>query len=226
MDQRSPRARFRAFVLGYPPRAALADAWDEHSRYVGFAAGLFVLGVIVGVLLLAAGYNLLEIIADLLGESLFPEEVGEFGGFELAWFLVVNNTRAFFVSILGVLTLGLLTAWIILFNGIIVGNVSAAVAETVGLDYILVGLLPHGIFELPALFVAAGVGFRLLYRFGQRVLGSRDAVLTKPYLYRTTLLVLVGWLLLVVAAFVEAFVTSALLETLFAERLEGMSATP
>jgi len=30
---------------GYPPGEALADAWNEHSRYVGFAAGLFGLGV-------------------------------------------------------------------------------------------------------------------------------------------------------------------------------------
>lgn len=225
MNEPSRRARFRAFVGDYPPRAALADAWDEHSRFVGFAAGLFALGIVVGVLLFAAGYNLLEIIADLLGESLFPEDIGEMGGLELAQFLLVNNSRAFLLSIAGVLTLGLLTVWAMVFNGIIVGNVGAAVAETVGIDYILVGLLPHGIFELPALFIAAGVGFRLLYRVGERILGSRDAILTKPYLYRTAVLVFAGWLLLVVAAFVEAFVTPALLEALFADRLEGMNAT-
>ncbi|MFC6767984.1 stage II sporulation protein M [Natrinema soli] len=226
MGTRSRRARVRAFVDGYPPRAALADAWDEHSRFVGFAAGLFGLGVLIGVLLYAAGYNLLEIIADLLGESLFPENIGEMGGLELAQFLLVNNSRAFLLSILGALTLGLLTAWAMLFNGVIVGNVGAVVTETVGFDYILVGLLPHGIFELPALFIAAGVGFRLLYRFGQRIFGARDAIVTKSYLYRTAILVLVGWSLLVVAAFVEAFVTPALLEALFAERLEGMSGVP
>lgn len=223
MNDRSRRAEGGGFFSSYPPQAALADAWDEHSRYVGFAAGLFALGVVVGILLLAAGYNLLEIIADLLGESLFPENIDEFSGLELARFLLVNNSQAYFLSIGGVLSLGLLTAWAMVFNGIIVGNVGAAVANTVGLDYILVGLLPHGIFELPALFIAAGIGFRLLYRCGQRIRGTRDAVFTKPYLYRTFLLVLAGWLLLVVAAFVEAFVTPALLEALFAERLEGLS---
>jgi stage II sporulation protein M len=226
MENRTRGARFRAFVDGYPPRAALADAWDEHSRYVGFAAGLFGLGVLIGVLLFAAGYNLLEVIENLLGEGLFPDGIGEMGGFELAQFLLVNNSRAFLLSIVGAVTLGLLTAWAMLFNGIIVGNVGALVTENVGLDYILVGLLPHGIFELPALFIAAGVGFRLLSRFVQRIFGRRDAILTKPYLYRTAILVLVGWLLLVVAAFVEAFVTPALLEALFAERLEGLSAAP
>ncbi|OAQ52990.1 hypothetical protein HTG_09170 [Natrinema mahii] len=221
MDDPPRQTGRRAFVADYPPRAALADAWDEHSRFVGFAAGLFAVGVVVGALLLAAGYNLLEIIADLLGQGLFPEEIADFSGLELARFLLVNNTQAFLLSIVGALSLGLLTAWAMVFNGIIVGNVGAAIAGEVGLGFIIVGLLPHGIFELPALFIAAGVGFRLLYRVGQRLRGSRDAIFTKRYLYRTGLLVLAGWLLLVVAAFVEAFVTPALLEALFAERLGG-----
>lgn len=226
MDHRSEHGRSRTLLGRYPPREALADAWEEHRRYVGFAAGLFTVGVVIGVVLLLAGYNLLEIVEDLLGEPLFPEEIGEFGGFELARFLLVNNTRAFLLSILGAVTFGLLTGWAMLSNGIIVGNVGAAVAGTAGLGYILVGLLPHGVFELPALFIAAGVGFRLTYRFGQRIRGTRDAVFTKPYLYRTAILVIAAWLLLAIAAVVEAFVTPALLETLFAERLEGIGGAP
>ncbi len=127
---------------GYPPREALADAWTEHSRYVGFAAGLFAFGIVVGVLLMLAGYNLLEIIEEMVGEPLFPEVDG--GGIDLARFLLVNNTRAFLLSIVGALSLGLLTAWAMVFNGVIVGNVGAYVTRDVGLDYILVGLLPTG----------------------------------------------------------------------------------
>ncbi|WP_254762524.1 stage II sporulation protein M [Natrinema marinum] len=209
----------------YPPRAALADAWDEHRRYVGFAAGLFAVGILIGIALMAAGYNLLEIIQEALGQPLFPDISGQSRA-ELAQFLLLNNSRAFILSILGALTLGLLTAWAMLFNGVIVGNIGAYIASEVGIGYIVVGLLPHGIFELPALFVAAGVGFRLLYRAGQRVRGSRDAIFTKAYVYRTAVLVLAAWLLLLVAALVEAFVTPALLETLFAGQLEGASAAP
>ncbi|TMT77916.1 stage II sporulation protein M [Haloterrigena sp. H1] len=224
MDNRTQRERDRS-NSGYPPRAALADAWDEHSRYVGFAAGLFAVGIVVGIALMIAGYNLLEIIQEVVGEPLFPD-ISDRSRLELAQFLLVNNSRAFLLSILGVLTLGLLTAWAMVFNGIIVGNVGAFIAGSVGVGYILVGLLPHGIFELPALFIAAGVGFRLLYRVGQRIRGSRSSIITKRYLYRTGLLVLAGWLLLVVAAVVEAFVTPALLETLFADRLEAMGSSP
>jgi len=224
MDNRTQRERDRTSGE-YPPRDALADAWDEHSRYVGFAAGLFAIGIVVGIALMVAGYNLLEIIQEVVGEPLFPD-ISDRSRLELARFLLVNNSRAFLLSILGVLTLGLLTAWAMLFNGIIVGNVGAFIAGRVGVGYILVGLLPHGIFELPALFIAAGVGFRLLYRVGQRIRGTRDSIITKRYLYRTGLFVLAGWLLLVVAAVVEAFVTPALLEALFADRLEAMGSSP
>ena len=223
MDAQTRRDRDRSG--SYPPQAALADAWDEHSRYVGFAAGLFAVGILIGIALMAAGYNLLEIIQEAIGQPLFPD-ISDRSRVELARFLLVNNSRAFLLSILGALTLGLLTAWSMLFNGVIVGNVGAYIASDIGVGYILVGLLPHGIFELPALFVAAGVGFRFLYRIGQRVRGSRDAVFTKPYLYRTAVLVLAAWLLLLVAALVEAFVTPALLEALFADRLAGAGAAP
>ncbi len=223
MDTETRQERARSG--NYPPQAALADAWDEHRRYVGFAAGLFAVGILIGIALMAAGYNLLEIIQEAIGQPLFPD-ISDRSRAELAQFLLLNNSRAFILSILGALTLGLLTAWAMLFNGVIVGNVGAYIASEVGIGYILVGLLPHGIFELPALFVAAGVGFRLLYRVGQRVRGGRDAVFTKPYLYRTAVLVLAAWVLLLVAALVEAFVTPALLEALFAGRLEGASAAP
>ncbi|EMA37600.1 stage II sporulation protein M [Halobiforma nitratireducens] len=194
----------------------LAAGWLEHRRYVWFSVGLFALGTAAGVALLLAGVNLLEIVAELLQEDLFPELEEE--EFQLtATFFIQNNTRPFLLSIVGALSLGLLTAFVMIFNGVVVGNVTAAVGGEVGFDFIVVGLTPHGIFELPALFIAAGVGFRLLYRFGERVAGSREALFTKPYLYRTIAFVVFGWLLLVLAAFVEAYVTPALLEALFPE---------
>lgn len=203
----------------------LAAGWAEHRRYVWFSTALFALGTVIGIGLLLAGVNLLELVAELLEEGLFPELEDE--EFELtATFFIANNSQAYVMAILGALSLGLLTAFVMVFNGIVVGNIGAAVGELLGVDYILVGLAPHGIFELPALFIAAGVGFRLLYRFGQRVLGSREAFLTKSYVARTLALVVFGWLLLVLAAFVEAYVTAALLEALFGARLEEAGGAP
>lgn len=192
----------------------LSAGWAEHRRHTWLATGLFGAGVVLGVALLLAGVDLFDLFAELVGEELFPELEDE--GFEpTATFFVVNNTRAFLLTIVGALSVGLLTAFVLVFNGLVVGNLATAIGGLVGVEYLAVGLAPHGVFELPALFVAAGVGFRFVHRFVQRVLGRRDAFLTRTYLKRTVALVVFAWLLLVLAAFVEAYVTVELLEALF-----------
>ena len=199
--------RIRPMVLG-----VLAAGWAEHRRYVGFSAAIFGLGILLGALLGSAGYNVLDIIAEMTGEHPFEGIEDE----ELtAWWFIRNNSLPFALSIVGAVTLGLLTAYVMVFNGIIVGNVGWFVGGAVGVEFLVVGLTPHGIFELTALFIAAGVGFRLFYRLGQRVLGKRESFVTKRYLVRTTALVVFGWLLLALAAFVEAHLTGLFLETLF-----------
>lgn len=210
---------------------ALSAAWDEHRRATWAATGLFAFGVLIGIGLLLAGVNLLDLLAELLQEGLAPDSGPGNGQGQLeleltASFFIQNNSVPFLLAIGGALSLGLLTAFIMVANGIIVGNVGAAVGELVGVEFIVVGLVPHGIFELPALFIAAGVGFRLVTRFGERVLGSREAFLTRPYLARTAALVGFAWLLLVLAAVVEAYVTPALLEMLFAEQVQQPGPLP
>ncbi|WP_207586401.1 stage II sporulation protein M [Halomontanus rarus] len=218
MNDGSRRARFGTFVREYTVREALTDAWDEHRRYVGFATALFLVGVLVGIALVLAGYDLLELMLELLEEDLMVDEetMGGGRGVELsAQFFVLNNTPPFLLSIVGAVTIGLLTAAIMLFNGVLLGNIAYAIGQEMGFGLILALLVPHGIFELPALFVAAGVGFRLVHRFAQRIFGRRDAFVTKPYLYRTGLFVLLGYLMLLLAAVIEAYVTIEVAELLF-----------
>ncbi|GAB7019179.1 stage II sporulation protein M [Halostagnicola bangensis] len=210
---------------------ALSDAWAEHRRYVSFSGGLFALGIASGVALAAAGVDLTELFMELILEEFGEEELNGVGGepsglegegkIELsAMFFILNNTPPYLASILGALTLGLFTFFIMTFNGLIVGNIAVAIGAEVGYGLIIALLVPHGIFELTALFIAAGVGFRFLYRAGERITGKRSALFTKPYLARTTLLVIFGWLMLVVAAFVEAYLTIPIAELFFPGQAE------
>ncbi|MFP8890991.1 stage II sporulation protein M [Natrialbaceae archaeon A-CW2] len=201
------------------PLTALTDAWAEHRRYVGFAAGLFGFGSLLGILLYLVGVDLIDVFLELLseefGEEVFEDETGEPAEFELtAGFFIGQNTPPYLISIAGAASLGLLTAAVMVFNGILVGNIAYSVGQLAGFAEIVLLLAPHGIFELTALFIAAGVGFRIVYRLGQRVGGSRDAFVTRRYLYRTGLLVIFGWFLLVLAAFVEAYLTIPIAEAL------------
>ncbi|WP_436346443.1 stage II sporulation protein M [Natronorubrum sp. FCH18a] len=202
----------------------LDDAWAEHRLYVWFSTGLFALGVLFGALLYAAGVNLIDLFLELImqefGEDELPVgqdgDLGEGTSLELsASFFITNNTPPFLATIFGALTLGVLTLFIMVFNGVIVGNIAAFVGSEAGFGVIIALLVPHGIFELPALFIAAGVSFRFLHRVGQRIAGTRDALFTRGYLLRTTALVVFAWLILVLAAFVEAYVTVLIADALF-----------
>jgi uncharacterized membrane protein SpoIIM required for sporulation len=197
---------------------ALAEGWLEHRPYVWFATALFAGGIALGGALVATGVDLSELFLELLMEEFDDEALAEGGGGEIelsATFFLVQNTPPFLASILGALTLGLLTVAIMVLNGVLVGNIAVVVGLEVGFGPIVALLVPHGIFELPALFIAAGIGFRFLHRAIQRIAGSRDTFLTRAYVYRTTVLAVFGWLLLALAAFVEAYLTIVIAEALF-----------
>ncbi|USZ70694.1 stage II sporulation protein M [Natronosalvus halobius] len=203
---------------------ALEAGWREHRPYVGFAAATFAIGILLGVLLYALGVDLLEFVLEALGEEFVGDEELEPGAgsgsgspsIELtAGLFVVNNSGPFALAILGAVSLGAFTLLIMVFNGILIGNLAVGIGGQMGYAEFVTLLVPHGVFELTALFIAAGIGFRLVHRFGQRLRGSRDSFLTKRYLYRTGLLACFGWFLLVLAAFVEAYLTIAIAETLF-----------
>lgn len=213
---------FGAIVAGSLTRfpgivGLLEDGWAEHRLYVWFATALFSFGIAIGGLLVAAGVDLTELFLELLMEEFDEEELAD-GGLEFsASFFIVQNTPPFLAAIFGALTLGLLTVLIMLVNGVLVGNIAAVVGSETGFGPIVLLLAPHGIFELSALFVAAGIGFRLLHRGLQRITGSREDLFTKAYLSRTAALVVFAWLVLVLAAFVEAYLTGVVAEAVFPE---------
>lgn len=189
----------------------LVDTWRVHWPYVKLSAVLFVLGLLAG----AAAWDRV----DLLGAFGFEEEaLFEGGEVELTTgFVLVNNTMVFGLVIVGVFSLGLLTALILLFNGFLVGYIAVPIALEEGLGVVLVGLVPHGILELPALFVAAAVAFRLIHRGAAYVRGRREHVTTRAELRRAGALLALAWVVLAIAAVVEAHVTVRLLEALYPE---------
>ncbi|WP_439028258.1 stage II sporulation protein M [Haloarchaeobius sp. DT45] len=210
-DPETPPPRDDAPAHDAPPSwttDALRLAWREHRPYVGFSVASFVVGIVVGVGLYASGFDLFAAMGlESLGDVL-PED-------PTATFIFLNNTRVFFIFILGALTGGLLTLAGLLFNGVLVGYVAAGAAAQVGPAFVLLALAPHGVLELPALFVASSVGFRIIGVVVTYVLDRRDHLWTRAEVNRTLLLVLVAWVTLGVAAVIEMHVTTWLLEQVF-----------
>ncbi len=188
-------------------RSLPRNLWYGYRRYVALSALLFVVGGVIGGIVV----QFVELSAILSTAGFGGEGGGEFPEITTA-FLVLNNTVALLVLVLSGATLGLLTAAILLFNGALVGAVVVVTAETGGLLVPVVGILPHGVLEIPALLFAASVAFRFSHHVVLAATGRREDVMTDEEAKEAAVLTVLAFVLVPIAAFIEANITTALLE--------------
>lgn len=128
--------------------------------------------------------------------------------------LFFNNLNASFLSLLyGLIPFAYLSALAIGTNALLLGVFAAFYQQQgLALTVYLVGILPHGIFELTALILSCALGLLLCAAVTDRLRGKEGAVSILSRLgdcSRVFLCVIVPLLLL--AAFVETYVTPLLL---------------
>ena len=171
---------------------------------------LICIGVVVGFFVLtdikedreflesATCEQIMELIRDLL------EKTAGMSATELIGFIFFNNLKSsFFGMIFGVL-IGIFPMISVVSNGYLLGFVGAIRAELVGLS-VLLRLLPHGIFELSAVFISLGMGIKLgtiIFRKNYKKV-FRDYFLNSLKVF---LLVVIP--LLVIAAIIEGILIS------------------
>jgi uncharacterized membrane protein SpoIIM required for sporulation len=198
-DQPAYRHRFiGAFRDGL---VALGGFTRHHPVPILGAAILFVAAAVGGWQLTA------EYAVDLPAGSQ-PGEV--FGTFPVAVFVMIaaNNWLVSATAIFGGVALGVPTAVDMLLNGVIVGAISGIADPQV----VLALVAPHGVIELPAIIIAGGFGFHLaavvagMFRGTQT---STDLAEALRLAYRVMLGLAV---VLVIASFIEAFVTPMVAE--------------
>ncbi|HET8713609.1 MAG TPA: stage II sporulation protein M, partial [Gemmatimonadales bacterium] len=80
---------------------------------------------------------------------------------QIAAFIITNNIRVSFGVFAGGVTAGLLTAWLLFYNGIMIGLVLGLFQNYHALEYLLVFIAGHGVLELTAIWISAGAGFRI-----------------------------------------------------------------
>jgi uncharacterized membrane protein SpoIIM required for sporulation/uncharacterized RDD family membrane protein YckC len=148
--------------------AAVAQSW----RYVLLAFLLFSIPAGVGYVMIRERPE--------LGEELMPgmvaraeaaaENQTEGRGYaetskedrpQTAAWIITNNITVSFGTFVGGLTGGLLTAWLLFTNGMMLGLVLGLFQNYQAMNYLLTFVLGHGVLELSAIFISAGAGFRL-----------------------------------------------------------------
>jgi len=134
-------------------RKALRDVY--HCRkYIYVIIGIFVFFILLGYFNASKLIIFDDIIKDILSK------VEGMGGVQLTLYIFWNNFwSAFFGFIFGIV-LGIFPIFNALVNGTLIGYVMNKAVSSVGMFGAL-KLMPHGIFELPAIFISLGLGLRL-----------------------------------------------------------------
>jgi uncharacterized membrane protein SpoIIM required for sporulation len=140
------------------------------------------------------------------GQPLQQISTGEFVAFSGKLF--ANNMSVSLVAFALGMTLGVGSAWLLFYNGVLAGALGAVFVEANQLTAFAVGILPHGVLEIPACLIGGAAGFVL----------ARGLIRARPWprleelarAGKEALLLVVGCFpLLIMAAILEAGVARA-----------------
>ncbi|NIK72228.1 MULTISPECIES: stage II sporulation protein M [unclassified Paenibacillus] len=187
------------------------------NPYIAFGFILFFAGLVVG------GTN--SAFSDYLEQQLralgsVAESLDNAENPTLAFmvFIFLNNAiKSIFIIYIGAV-FGIIPIFFLVLNGMVVGFLLQHVAETQGTGDMLtvvLGLLPHGIIEIPAIVVACAYGMKfgvlLLKAIGRIVIPGKEAGKSgreiEYFMIRSVPVVVILTVALLVAAIIESTVS-------------------
>ena len=168
----------------------------EAKVFIYFITGIFFLFAMIGFFVPPSEVisdQILKFIEELLNKTQGLSQ------FELIKFIFFNNIQSsFFGMIFGVL-LGLFPVIFAIVNGYVLGFVASVSVNTGGI-LVLWRLFPHGIFELPAIFISLGLGLKIMtFIFEKNKLRTLKVYIKNSL--RTFLFIVIP--LLIIAAVIE-----------------------
>lgn len=181
--------------------------FGPYAEYVRRIRPLFVLCSLLFILSLGMGYLLGNTFPGSALESLlgtFPD-VSQMSLFDLFVFVVANNaSKSLLFMILGLLG-GIPPLLFVVLNGFFVGWVAWSLSSTSGLAYVVAGLTPHGIIEIPTILLSMAMGMSLGYTLLNKIRGRSGFSTEAKY----AILLFINRIipLLILAAVVEVTVT-------------------
>ena len=177
----------------------------RYKRWVFISIFLFGIGLVSG---LATPTGIIDLLA---GDVTALEELAELlEPLPQSYVLVIiffKNVSALLFSFALSPILCLIPVLALTFNGWLLGLVSTTVLQEESLGYLLGGLLPHGIFEIPALIMGEAVALS----FGTAVIlalfKKEERKRLLPNLRQNLRYLLIALALLLPAAIIETYVT-------------------
>ncbi len=169
---------------------------------------LFGSGLIVG---LTAPAGVAGILAENSGLGELAKLMAPLPQASVFAFILIKNVSAILISFVFSPIFCLVPAIALTFNGWFIGLVSTMVIEEKSLGYLLAGLLPHGIFELPAFIMGEAVALSFGVAVMQALFRKERRKLLLPVLRRDLRYLIIALALLLPAAIIETYLTPLLL---------------
>lgn len=190
----------------------------RNKNFILIGVILFIIGSIAGYIVYLNNPGL----GNLEGSSIFSgleQKISFFQNLNIPGkiiFVFLNNLLVALISIFLGAILGLFPIFIALMNGFVVGIVAGKVLESNGIGYLLVGLVPHGIFEIPAILISIGLGLKFGYLIVNTIVSILLGKPTKDNEFKLFFRELkpafkIILILLCIGAFVEILITPLLI---------------
>ncbi|HWQ66701.1 MAG TPA: stage II sporulation protein M [Methanospirillum sp.] len=191
------------------PLSGLTVLQNNLLKFFLFSLLIFVGGCIGGYLVSAA--------EPTFGESLltfFQENVVKYimdpDPSVVASRLFMNNLETCVLLYLGGCIAGIVPFFVIAFNGVVFGAIIEVVQKKTGEMVMLAAIIPHGVFELPAVLVSAALGLLLGKAIIEEMVGVGDAAFEGARLSIIFITYVIPFIAF--SAFMEAFITPAILQ--------------
>lgn len=183
----------------------------ERRRFIALAFLLFMVGALSG---FAAVWqdplNLYALVSPEMADGINPDAVGKNHGevqsAVMSTSIMTNNIRVAVLAFVSGITFGLLTVYVLFYNGILIGALTAVFWQS-GKSYVFWAyILPHGVIELTAIFIAGGSGLYMGYRMINPGPYTRKYMLLRSV--KESALLMVGTIpLFVIAGMIEGYIT-------------------
>lgn len=184
----------------------------RHFRTITLAAFLFLVtaGYLCGILINGMAENVMDWFSQTVAQSGVIWEDGSFHVLPLFF----NNFRAMLLGIAyGLIPFLFFPALNLGFNAMLIGIFGAVYTRNgMGLLPYFAGILPHGIFEIPALVFSIACGIYLCRRITDYVKHNEKGIVKEAVFHCLRVFILIITPLLLIAAAVECYVTPLVME--------------
>jgi len=191
-----------------PKELSLGIQFNEAIGYVKSSANYIYATIVIFFLASIAGFIFRDDLTFLnrLLQELIQRTEG-LNTLEMTFFILQNNLQSSLIAIVLGLAFGIFPLITSILNGVVLGYV-------LGISYDVAGItswwriLPHGIFELPAIFISFGIGLKLGFSIFARKNKLKEFKLRFYNSMNTLLMVIIP--LLMIAAAIEGILITLL----------------